>query len=219
MTRPQKVFRYLWRVNAILILVAAGAVTFGVGAFLVSEFTSRAALRRQAEAAPAVGVAEIDSRLLLSQATVVAGTPVMRAQLHLYGNGKGYGEIRNVLFIEPGEKTARWLLSDNHHVVSDWSEIVDDDGPREKRIVATALLVKPASGEPDFVKGRLLLFDPSGKRVVEAADGVRRIQVVSVAKGEITLLYERDRRLVLATFDADSFANRSEQAVAVPQLR
>jgi hypothetical protein len=55
--------------------------------------------------------------------------------------------------------------------------------------------------------------------VVEAADGVRRIQVVFVARGEITLLYERDRRLVLATFDVDSFANRSEQAVAVPQLR
>ena len=37
MTKWQKMFRYLWRVNTILILVAAGAATFGVGALLVSE--------------------------------------------------------------------------------------------------------------------------------------------------------------------------------------
>jgi hypothetical protein len=85
--------------------------------------------------------------------------------------------------------------------------------------VATAALVKPATDEPDFAKGRLLLFDPSGHRIVEAANGVRKIQVVSLTSGEITLLYERDRRFVVATFDASSFAKRSEQEMDIPQLR
>ena len=54
MTKPHKVFRYLWRVNAILILVAAGAVTFGVAFMLVSTVLDRVATQRQVEPAPAV---------------------------------------------------------------------------------------------------------------------------------------------------------------------
>jgi len=35
MSNPQKFFRHLWRINAVLILLAAGAITFGVGTLLV----------------------------------------------------------------------------------------------------------------------------------------------------------------------------------------
>jgi hypothetical protein len=38
MIKSQKLFRYAWRVNAVLILVAAGTITVGAGAMLVSEF-------------------------------------------------------------------------------------------------------------------------------------------------------------------------------------
>ncbi|SRR6266481_9223638 len=37
MRRSQKLFRYLWRISAILILLAAGAITFGSGALLIGE--------------------------------------------------------------------------------------------------------------------------------------------------------------------------------------
>lgn len=43
MSKSQKFFRYLWRVNAVLILVAAGAVTLGVGGLLVAQFGTRSA--------------------------------------------------------------------------------------------------------------------------------------------------------------------------------
>jgi hypothetical protein len=122
--------------------------------------------------------------------------------------------------IQPGEKAARWLLPDNQHVVSDSSDLVaDEDESKTKRTVATAAVVKPATAELDVAKGKLLLFDPSGNRVVEVADSVRKLQVASLASGEITLLCERDRRLVLATFDAGSFAKRGEQEMDVPQLK
>jgi hypothetical protein len=35
MRKAQKFFRYIWRINAVLILLAAGAVTFGAGGLLV----------------------------------------------------------------------------------------------------------------------------------------------------------------------------------------
>jgi hypothetical protein len=224
MSNPQKLFRYIWRVNAILILIAAGAVTFGVGVLVVSELGSRWAMRREAEAGPVAG-ARADPRMTLGQASVVPGTHVMRAHLFLYQPGGGfssggYSETRNILFIQPGEKAARWLLPDDQHVVSDSSDLVaDEDDPKAKRTVATAAVVKPAIGELDLAKGKLLLFDPPGNRVVEVADGVRKLQVASLAGGEITLLYERERRLVLTVFDASTFTKRNEQEMDVPQLK
>ena len=56
MNKSQKFFRYLWRANALLILVAAGAVTVGVGALLVAQFGMRSAIRREAESGPAIQV-------------------------------------------------------------------------------------------------------------------------------------------------------------------
>jgi len=38
-------------------------------------------------------------------------------------------------------------------------------------------------------------------------------------RGELIILYERDRRLVLATFDPGSLAKHREQEIDVPQLK
>ncbi len=223
MTTWKKAFRYLWRVNAILILVAAGAVTFGVVAYLVSEVAGRAAVRREAEAAPPVSGAKADFRTSLSQPSFVAGTAVMRAHLYrLNGGGafsSGSSEIRNILFIQPGEKAARWLLGDDQHVIETTDLAEGDDYSRARRTVATAVLVRPAEGDGDVAGGKVLLVDPPGKRIVDAANGVRKIQMATLRSDEITLLYERDRRLVLATFDAGTFARRGEQEIEVPLLK
>jgi hypothetical protein len=223
MTRWKKAFRYLWRVNAILILVAAGAVTFGVVVYLVSEVAGRAAVRREAEAAPAVASAKADFRTSLSQPSFVAGTAVMRAQLYrLNGGGafsSGSSEIRNLLFIQPGEKSARWLLGDDRHVIETTDLAEGDNYSSARRTVATAVLVKPAEGDRDVSGGKVLLVDPPGRRIVDAAVGVRKIQMAVLRSDEITLLYERDRRLVLATFDAGTFARRGEQEIEVPLLK
>jgi hypothetical protein len=225
MSRSQRFFRVLWRANAILILVAAGAVTFGVGAFLVAEFGSRSALKREAEAGLVVAGPQADPRLSLAPAIVLSGTHIMRAQLVLYKSGggfssSGYGETRNLLFLEPGDKAARWLLPDNQHAITDNPDMVaDEDDSKAKRIVATAALVKPTTGQLDVAKGKLLLFDPAAKHVIEVADAVRKIHVASVVNGEISLLYERDRRLVMARFDGATLARRGEEEIDVPQLK
>jgi hypothetical protein len=89
--------------------------------------------------------------------------------------------------------TARWLLQDNNHVISESPDLMaDEDGQRAKRALATAALVKPTSNDPEVSSGRLLLFDPPGRKVMEVANGVRKLHVASYTNGEITLLYERD---------------------------
>jgi hypothetical protein len=225
MGKSHKFFRYLWRVNAVLILVAAGAVTFGIGALLVQEFGTRAARSREADAGIPVAGPNVNSNLLLGRASVVEGTEVMRASLQRnsdqtkFSSGGYSSETRNILFIEPGEKAARWLLPDNDHVIVETSDITDEKDANAKRVAATAVLVKSATEPPESVVGKLLLFDPPGKRIVEVATNVRQIHVASISGGELRILYERDRRLVLAVFDPRSIAKLREQEIQLPQLK
>jgi len=200
------------------------AITFGVGALLVGEFGARVARNREAEAGIPVVAADSSAHLLLGRASVVAGSDVMRADLSLNRGGAGfssggYTETRNILFIEPGQKAARWLLPDNDHVISDSSDITDDADHKAKRMIATAVLVKSTTPSHETAVGELLLFDPTGKKVVEVANNVREMRLASLSGGELTILYERDRRLVLAAFDPESLAKRREQEIDVPQTK
>lgn len=222
MSSSQEFFSKLWRVNAVLILVAAGAITFGVAALLVGEFRARNAQTRDAEAGiPVAAAADSKAPLTLGNTSLVPGTNVIRAELLLDRGGKGFSsggyiEPRNMLFIEPSGKAGRWLLPDNDHTLTEISDVSDGSGGASdsvKRVIATVVLVKSTTDSPETTAGRLLLFDPSGRTIVEVANGVRRLQLASLSGGDLNILFERNRRLVLAAFDPVSLAKRREQEI------
>jgi hypothetical protein len=222
--KSQKFFRYLWRVNAVVIFLAAGAITVGVGSLVIEEFGTRTARNREAEAGIPV-VSDPKSHLTLGRMSVIPGTNVMRADLSTdrkakgIGSSGGYSETRNILFIEPDQKEGHWLLPDNDHVISDHSDITTEDGDHKAtRTIATAVLVKPPSDSPENASGRLLMFDPTGRKIVEVANNVRELHLASLSGGEVRILLERNRHFVLATFDPASLAKRGEQEIGVPQL-
>ena len=221
--KAQKFFRYLWRIDSILILLAAGAITLGVGALLISELRDRTAMRRNAEAGVPVG-AEPKADLFLRHAEAINGTSVLRADLTASrGEAKfssgGYSETRNILFINPAQKTAYWLLPDNDHIIEERSDVKDGKDPTRERILATAVLVKPHTNQAESAAGRLLVFDASGKNVVEVAHEVRDLHIATLNNGDLTLLYERGRHLVSASFDPLSLVKKREQEIDVPQLK
>jgi len=223
MTKSQKLFRYLWRIDAVLILVAAGAIVFGVAVLVAGELGTRTARSREAEAGiPVAPVADSNAHLSLGRASVVEGTNVMRADLSLDRGGKGfssggYSETRNILFIDPDQKEGRWLLPDNNHVVTESSDITDGADRSAKRLIATAVLVKSATSSSETVGGRLLLFDAPGRKIIEVASDVRELHLTSLSGSQLTILFERNRHLVVATFDPGSLAKRNEQEINVPQ--
>lgn len=88
--KSQKFFRYLWRIDAVLILAATGIITLGVGSLLLEEFTGRAAGVRDARQGISVGAPESNMRLSLGRAVLVPGTNVMRADLVVNREGKGF---------------------------------------------------------------------------------------------------------------------------------
>lgn len=129
----------------------------------------------------------------------------------------GYSETRNILFIEPDKKEGRWLLPDNDHTVTENSDITEGADRSARRVIATAVLVKSATGSHETAAGRLLLFDPSGQKVIEVASDVRQLHLTSFSAGLLTILFERNRHLVVATFDPATLAKRADEEINVPQ--
>lgn len=223
MSGSQKVFRYVWRINAILIMVTAGSITLGAGALLVAQFGASSARTREAEDGPLQRSHTADPRLFLGQASTVAGSRVMRADLllHEYGGGYSsgrYSETRNILFIDPAADSPRWLLPDDDHVITEQSDVVaPEHGDTPRRLVCTVALVKARDGDRQVSTGRLLLFGPAGVPLVEVAAGVRALHLASLSGEQVTALYERDRRLFVATFDT-ALVKKNEQVMTVPSL-
>ena len=95
---------------------------------------------------------------------------------------------------------------------------VEEEG-KSKRTVGTVALVKAREADRQTGTGTLLLFGPSGSPIVPVADGVRALHVAALSGNQITVLYERDRQLIVALFDATSLAKQQEQAMPVPPFK
>jgi len=150
---------------------------------------------------------------------------VLRADLYVRreagfssGGSGGYGEGEMSLFIDPNDKSAHWLLPDNDHVIAEKSDVEDDRNVPAKRIIATVFLVKPRAIESP-VTGKLLVTDAGDSKMVEIANNVTDFHIASVNAGELIVIYERNRRLVLTAFDAGSLLKKREQEIQIPQLK
>ncbi|MCI0351722.1 MAG: hypothetical protein L0Z53_20065, partial [Acidobacteriales bacterium] len=67
MSKTQKLFRYVWRINAVIILLAAGAVAVAVGVLVLDELGRKAQRYREAEEIP-IATSARNARLSLARA-------------------------------------------------------------------------------------------------------------------------------------------------------
>jgi hypothetical protein len=198
---------------------------------------------RQSTQAPQVGTDRLvqappgsQESFNLGQAELIPGTTVFRANLSVnreggFGSdGKGsYFETRNILFIDPSEKAARWLLPDTNHVIEDATDIgAPSTGPpglreniraRPKKTVAILTYVKAKREHWRDFSGELLLSDSTGRHVSEIADEVKDVQVAMLLGSEIVVIYERNNRLVTQAYDPASLARKREQEIEIPALK
>lgn len=160
------------------------------------------------------------SRFQLSEMTLVAETGVVRANL-IVGDEEGYSlkgnyQIRNLFFMDPGQSAGRWLLQDHQHALIT-KEISLNESKGQQETVAIAALVKKRNQVNG--NGRLMLLDPSGRKVTTVADDVRRIRLATAREHEITLVYERNGKLVRSTFDQASIERHTNSEIEIPRLQ
>jgi hypothetical protein len=205
---------------AILFYLVVGVV--GLSALVARDCNEAAERARAAEVPPPLAGPGSQRQLAFGRAALVSRTDVLRVDLVRQGSGYdsgSYAEVRNILFLDPATKAGRWLLPDSDHVIAESLEIEREAAPNVKQVLAIAGLIKPLGGDLRIAEGRLLLFDPSGKTVEALADGVRTLHVAAIGQGsEYLVMYERQRKFVVATVDPVSLKARGQQVFEVPSL-
>jgi hypothetical protein len=222
--RATRTFRWIWRVNAVFILLVALAALYGIGSYFVSEWVNRNRRSAEVQAAPVVMQADASASLRLGPPSMIAGTGFMRADLlRTVGEGKvgsfsssDSTETRNVLFIDAASGVSRWLLPSHLRVIEQPEEIETPYvAGQDREHLATAVLVRDSGADA----GDLVVFNPVGTKVVTVAGGVRRIHsATATGPSQFVVVFERESKYVLARFDATSFTRVSETELQVPQL-
>ena len=216
--RAQRFFRYVWRINAVLILAAVLLALIGIGATLSSPlFRGLGRHEEKVSQVPVVAAEKEEEKLTLQAPQQVNGTHIMRADLVAERAGRGLGsykdsaEIRNVLFIELATGATRWLLPDHQNRVTGLTDIYAAGDYGQKAPIATVALIEPAGG--------LLLFAPEGAPVSVVSNGVHTINTATaVSDKEFVIVFERSGGYVLARFDASTRQKIAEQPLNVPKL-
>jgi hypothetical protein len=220
MSKSQKIFRYMWRVNAVAIFLAVALITILLGVELIGE------LRRSDWYVGQEVIGGENSRQsrppsLGSFSEVTGNKGTLRAELQVQYETGGFKsgvhvETRNILFIAPGDKKARWLLPDNDHIISNFHDITETTTSKAERTLATAALVR--AERSDDKAARLILFDPPGHRLLDVSEKVTDIYSSASSEGKITFLFGRNKRVVRVTVDAKSFGKLQEDEIELPVL-
>jgi hypothetical protein len=229
MSRSSRFFRQVWRVNALLILVAAAAATFGIGTLIWSQVEQN--MRRDSAAAVAAVVPgkQTTSELHLGNLRPIEGTTLYRAELSTPDHGgssfssDGYSsETRNILVVDSATATSHWLLPTDKELIvynQDIAKHETGETPAE-RLAATVVLVKANSSNHEAEEGRILIADPAATDVRELISGVRVVHGISLTNtGQIAIMFEQKRSFHLALVDAGNRHLLSDRVVAVPALK
>jgi hypothetical protein len=224
MSRSQRFFRVLWRINAVFILIATGTIAVALVVVIIQESRLKPAKVKTENVRRDADSNTVGERLNLEQPKIMADSGVVRMDLVATSESKGVAsggtsrQTRNILFIEPGQNSGHWLLPDNKHEISDSSDVYKRPVSEDSDVLATAAIARPVDDEAGS-PGRLLLFSHTGRNVIEVAKDATSIDVVAIMGNDLVLIFHRNAKLLRATFDPETLAKRSEQEIAVPPIK
>jgi hypothetical protein len=221
--RAAKVFRTIWRINAIVILLAAVALL----AAIVSV-TAGSMFRGDArDVQPVVAAPDQKEHLHLRPLQAVEGTTVLRGDLVvetgkvMYSSSGDAGQTRNILTIDIPTGKATWLFPTHGQVVETTYRLEQDEKtPQdERKPLADVFLVKALRDGNQEPQGRIVIIDPTARRSAVVAEHVTSLDSASVINGAATIVCQRGGRYVVITADPLALVKLTEREVSIPQLR
>jgi len=223
--RTGRFFRYVWRINAVAILLIVAAALVGISWAVVSDI-ARHLSRQKTPAAQPIAQEDSEAPLKLGPPRTVAGTKILRAELTRTRPESSYGssgdsETHNILFVDPATGASSWLLKSHKNIVVHSEDIHAAGGSKEEPpLLASIVLVKPPAGNDEDGIGELFLFDASGAQVSSIGDKVRSVHAAwAVSASEFIVVFERGGKYHLARFDSTTRRKLSEAEIKVPAIR
>ena len=222
--KASRFFRYLWRLNGILILLAAlfGVIILGYFLFEIIGFESNP--NRQAVEVTAEPEEEAEPPALGSLSPI-DGSPYLRAPLtfgdrHCYrkfgGSGGAYS-TRNYLFFNTETAESRWLFSDDTRLILGSNELrkeikTEEPGSSKRVTVAFSYMIvgRDTDGDNQLTgddAGTLAYSRPDGSGYTPVIEGIDKIlgkQTIDNAAREV-VVYEAENRWLTAVIALDSF--------------
>ena len=211
----------LWRRPIVLQLCAIGALV-AVVSLMMWKYRRAQERERAAAVPPPVAAAGADTAFEFGRASLVPDTNVISVELvrsgtYVYSSSP---ELRNILFLHPGAKTGRWLLPDARHVIAERAAIEEQSAPNVKRVVAVVAIVKPFGEDLRVIEGSLVAFDPTGTVMEVLSERARTLHIARLGdEKSLLVMYERQRKFVVATVDRQTLKPRSEQVFDIPILK
>lgn len=199
-----KVFRNVWRVNALALFLLLTLSVLAISTSLISGFF-RSSRRAKATAPDLAPQEQGKPELRLGQFTRVGSSSVMRSELRESGGGsfsiKSSGSIaRNVLFIDANDGKSWWLLPDSNSTIEEDHEISLTQNGAEVHLGRVYLV---GSDVKETVKqSSILLSDAKGNNQVVIAKGNILIdELTTVSAVEARLLYHDSTEYHLASIN------------------
>ena len=197
-----KLFRYIWRLNSIVILLACAAgLTFAVFALvmILDQWMNR----------PKFGVpmnipdaSQLEDDVRLAYFGRIDGTSYVRAELAVYedrhalSSSGGWREVRNHLFYNLETGDSHWLLPDHKRVILDTQRLQEVPGPPfAGPILGFIYLVvgDDTNGDGTLSEkdgGDLAISDPTGTEYALLAHDVNDINdVISLDSDTAVIFY------------------------------
>jgi hypothetical protein len=196
----RKFFFLLWRVNAVVIFILGllGSVALAVVVVLLYHEATRE--RQVTDVLNVTDERVADSKTKLGEFKAIAGSPVLRAELHVeqeYETGSRFSSgskesssTQNYLFFDPGSDSSYWLLPGFKGIIHSTTELPESDyGDTSKPMKAVFYeLIERDSNEDGQLTPKdtkeIAISDPAGTRLIRALKGIESFNSVHLLPDE-----------------------------------
>ena len=215
-----RVFRNIWRVNAVAMFLLLTISVIGLSSVFISGFF-RSNYRNQVTAPDLAPQEQGKPELRLGDFTRVGTSNVLRAELHEMGEGsfsiKGSGSrsvAHNVLFIDTIEAKSWWLLPDSNSSIEEEHELSLTQNGAEVSF-GKVYLVEPGNQGPDKQSSILLADSNGNKQVILATGKILIDEVTTFSANEAKLLFHNSAEYHLVTINPSETKSIKDAVVKI----
>jgi hypothetical protein len=222
-----RLFRGIWRANAIIIF-AAGVLSLIMLAFAAVYILKETLREREVTAVVNTDTERhVRESMALGSAVQIAGHPWLLVPLE---SDQKYDQVyfsksavaaRNYGFIS-ASAPVRWLYPHNRFLIVDAAQLAGADGSREERatvLISFEVVQKDSNNDERLTPNDLsaLVFTkPDGTGSTVVLENVRRIVSQEIISGEISVVYEDNAGYANATFSLKDYSEVKHERMPLP---
>ena len=202
--KSRRIFQYIWRINAIIILVTGSLAALSLtasGLYWLVQAT------RTREISDVINVAPDQSaktKTEIGTFSLIAGTEIIKAPLYLFqeydyrAGSKESSSIQNYLFFDPNQKGFYWLRPQNQGLILSMFTLpeatIPNSDPKQPAIAHLYFIAEKDTNNDKRIDDRdqklLAISNPAGTNFKVLIDQVERFNGLSNLKdNQVSLMY------------------------------